>query len=138
MTLRIGSWGLFLAALAAFSLGVGQPHVYAAGTDTSLISPVIDLTGVPNAVLSFARAIDILDGDTLVVNVLDDTTDSVLQAAVHTSTPDPDINEADWEPVSSVAITGGEPVRIEWRFTGDNDGSYLGAYIDDVEVKASN
>ena len=113
---------------------IGNPGIYATGTDTSLISPVIDLTGVPDAVLSFAQAIDILNGDTLVVNVLDDTTDTVIEAAVHTSTPDADINAADWETVDSVSITGGEPVRIEWRFTGTNDGTYIGAYLDDVVV----
>ncbi|MEM1295264.1 MAG: hypothetical protein AAGH89_07855 [Verrucomicrobiota bacterium] len=113
---------------------IGNPGNYSTDTDTSLISPVIDLTAVVAAELSFAQAIDILDGDTLVVNVIDDTTDTVLQAAVYTSTPDLDIIAADWETVSSVTITGGEPVRIEWRFTGDGDGTYLGAYIDDVIV----
>ncbi|MCU0780170.1 MAG: Ig-like domain-containing protein [Akkermansiaceae bacterium] len=113
---------------------IGNPGIYASGTDTSLISPVIDLTGVPKAVLSFAQAIDILAGDTLVVNVIDDTTDTILQAAVHTSSPDPNVNAANWEKVDSVVIAGGQPVRIEWRFDGDNDGTYLGAYIDDVRV----
>jgi len=119
---------------------IGNPGIYATGTDTSLISPVIDLSEVPNALLSFAEAIDIMPGDTFLVNVIDDDISegiTVLQAAVHTSTPDPDITSADWKPVSNIAITGGRPVRIEWRFTGNNDGSYLGAYIDDVEVKAA-
>jgi hypothetical protein len=116
---------------------ISNPGFYAAGTDTSLVSPVIDLTAVPNAVLSFAQAIDILSGDTLVVNVIDADISggiSILQAAAHTSTPDPDINNANWQAVPSIAITGGRPVRIEWRFTGTNDGTYLGAYIDDVTV----
>ncbi|MCF7674222.1 MAG: hypothetical protein K9M97_02670, partial [Akkermansiaceae bacterium] len=119
---------------------IGSPGTYAAGTDTSLISPVIDLASVPNAVLSFAQAIDILNGDTFVVNVIDDDISggiSVLEAAVHTSTPDLDVNAADWKTVSSVAITGGQPVRIEWRFTGTNDAGspYIGAYLDDVVVE---
>lgn len=118
---------------------IGNPGFYATGTDTSLVSPVIDLSAVPNAVLSFAQAIDILSGDTLVVNIIDADISggiTVLQAAAHTSTPDADITTANWQTVPSVAITGGRQVRIEWRFTGNNDGTYLGAYIDDVTVTA--
>jgi hypothetical protein len=33
-----------------------------------------------------------------------------------------------------VAITGGQPVRIEWRFIRDGTGDFLGASIDDVRV----
>jgi len=116
---------------------IGNPGIYLAGTDTSLISPVIDLTEAAGATLTFAQAIDILEGDTLVVNIIDDTSNDVIVPAIHTSTPDGEISAADWETVGSVAIGGaalGQKVRIEWRFTGDNDGSYLGAYIDDVEV----
>jgi hypothetical protein len=116
---------------------LGNPGFYATGTDTSLISPVIDLTGVAGATLSFAQAIDILDGDTLVINIIDDTTDTVIVPAIHTSTPDDDINTADWDTADGIAIGGaalGQPVRIEWRFTGANDGTYIGAYIDDVVV----
>jgi hypothetical protein len=115
---------------------ISNPGTYLSGTDTSLISPVINLTGLAGATLSFAQAIDILEGDTLVVNVVDDATGTVLEPAIHTSTPDRDINAADWTTISSVAITGGQPVRIEWRFTGNGDGTYLGAYIDDVVVTA--
>ena len=115
--------------------GTNLTGPYAAGTDTKLRSPVIDLTGIPSATLSFAQAIDIKAGHTLVVNVIAEATDTVLQSAIHTSTPDPNINAAPWMPVTAaVTITGGQKVRIEWHFTGDGDGAYLGAYIDDVLV----
>jgi hypothetical protein len=113
---------------------IGDPGGYVAGTNTALRSPVIDLTGKAGATLSFAQALDIEVSHTLVVNVIDATTDTLLQSAVHTSTPDSDPDKADWTAVSGIAISGGLPVRIEWRFTGDGGGLYLGAYIDDVVV----
>jgi len=126
-------------SIKCWGTNIGNPGTYAIGTETSLISPVIDLTGVPNATLSFAQAIDILaPGDTLVVNVIGDDISggiTVIESAVHTSTPDPDNTTANWGTVPSIAITGDQPVRIEWRFDGDGDGTYIGAYIDDVTVK---
>jgi hypothetical protein len=116
--------------------GTGLTGAYVAGTDTKLRSPVIDLTDVASATLSFAQALDIAAGHTLVVNVIEEAGDTVLESAIHTSTPDPDINSAPWETVESVSITGGAKVRIEWHFTGAGDGNYLGAYLDDVKVSA--
>jgi hypothetical protein len=114
--------------------GTNLNGAYAAGTDTKLRSPVIDLTGAASAKLSFAEALDIQAPHSLVVNVLDEAGTTVLQSAVHTSTPDSNTSSAAWAPVSGVNITGGQKVRIEWHFTGNGDGSYLGAYIDDVVV----
>ena len=113
---------------------IGDPGGYLAGTDTVLRSPVIDLTEVAGASLSFAQALDIEPPHSLVVNVIEAATDIVLQGAVHTSTPDPSPLQADWKTVGSIAISGGQPVRIEWHFTGNGSGLYLGAYIDDVTV----
>jgi hypothetical protein len=108
---------------------------YGAGTNTKLRSPVIDLTGTASATLSFAQAIDITVGHTLVVNVIAEAGDAVLQSAIHTSTPDANINSAAWETITvATPITGGQKVRIEWHFIGDGDDTYLGAYIDDVVV----
>ena len=71
------------------------------------------------------------------VNVIEDTSDAVLQSAIHTSTPDANTSAAPWETVEvATPITGGRKVRIEWHFTGDGDELYLGAYIDDVIVTA--
>ena len=120
-----GAWGTVL----------GGPYV--AATNTKLRSPVIDLTGIPSATLSFAQAIDIRPGDTLVVNVIDDDSDTVLQSAIHTSSPDPNISAAPWTPVAvATPITGNQKVRIEWHFTGEGTSEYLGAYIDDVLVRS--
>ncbi len=115
--------------------GTKLNDVYATATQTKLRSPVIDLTGLAAANLSFAQAIDIKQGDTLVVNVIEAATDIVLQSAIHTSTPDANINSTAWETIKvATPITGGRKVRIEWHFTGNGDGFYLGAYIDDVLV----
>ncbi|MFZ9936204.1 MAG: hypothetical protein ACO3JG_04015 [Luteolibacter sp.] len=115
--------------------GTKLNDVYAAGTDTKLRSPVIDLTGVTSASLSFAQAIDILSPHTLVVNVIEEATETILQSAIHTSTPDTNTTSAAWETVTvATPITGGQKVRIEWHFVGNGDGFYLGAYIDDVLV----
>lgn len=116
--------------------GTNLNDVYAALTETKLRSPVIDLTGITTATLSFAEAIDIKSGHTLVVNVIAEATDTVLQSAIHTSTPDLNTSAAPWTAVTAATpITGGQKVRIEWHFTGDGDGFYLGAYIDNVVIK---
>jgi autotransporter-associated beta strand protein len=108
---------------------------YAASTDTSLRSPVIDLTGVTGATLSFARAIDANAGHTLEVNILNAA--GTFIANVIPPQGDTDINAAPWQNVGPIAIPAlalGQPVRIEWRFIGNGDGLYNGAYIDDVLV----
>jgi autotransporter-associated beta strand protein len=117
--------------------GTNLTGAYAAATDTSLRSPVIDLTGVAGASLSFARAIDAAAGHTLEVNVIDDTTDTVI-ASVVAPAQDADTTAASWQTVGPVAIPAaalGQAVRLEWRFKGlTGDGTYLGAYLDDVVV----
>jgi autotransporter-associated beta strand protein len=112
---------------------------YAANTDTSLRSPVIDLTTVTAASLSFALAIDADLGHALTVNVIDDTTDTVI-ANLIPATGDGNTANANWADVAPVTLPAaayGQPVRIEWRFVGNGDGSYNGAYIDDVTVTAT-
>ena len=46
--------------------------------------------------------------------------------------------EADWKTVAGLDLAEGigQQVRIEWRFTGNGDGTYIGAYIDDVLITA--
>jgi autotransporter-associated beta strand protein len=107
---------------------------YDAGTDTSLRSPVIDLTGVTAATLSFAQAMDTAVGHTLEVNVLDSLGSPL--AVVIAPYGDPDLNTTPWKTTSVSLPAGalGQPVRLEWRFIGNGDNGYLGAYIDDVVV----
>lgn len=116
--------------------GTNLTGSYGASTDTSLRSPVIDLTGVASAKLSYALAIDALAGHTITVNVINATTDAVI-ANIIPATGDANTGSAAWALVSPVAIPGaalGQKVRIEWRFVGNGDGTYNGAYIDDVLV----
>ncbi|HJM64601.1 MAG TPA: Ig-like domain-containing protein [Roseibacillus sp.] len=121
---------------------IGDPGFHSADTDTCLRSPVIDLTGVAGATLSFAQALDIEAADTAVVNIIDDTDDNpatnVISAAIYTAT-DGDPSNAPWASVAPIAIPGaalGQAVRIEWRFTGAGapGSDYMGWYIDDVVV----
>lgn len=112
---------------------------YVASTDTSLRSPVIDLTSVTSATLSFAKSVDSQAGHTLEVNVIDDTTDTVI-ANIIPATEDGNTSVSPWETVAPVALPPaayGQAIRIEWRFVGDGNGSYNGAYIDNVEVVES-
>lgn len=119
---------------------IGNPGTYASGTDTSLISPVIDLTAVTAATLSFAQAIDILSPDALVVNLIEADIGgdivTVIGAPLHTADDTGTTTEADWNTISGLDLAAGlgQEVRIEWRFTGNGDGTYIGAYIDDVLV----
>lgn len=107
---------------------------YAAETDAVLRSPIIDLTGVAAAELSFALALDAAPGHVYQVDIIDDTTDTVL-ANVIAATGDGDVGNSDWEIIGPTAIPApalGQPVRIQLSFIGDGDGLYNGAYIDDV------
>lgn len=114
--------------------GTNLTGPYSGATDTALRSPVIDLTGVTAANLSFALAIDAPAGHTLAVSVID-ASDNVI--ATITTIEDADINTAAWQAVGPLAIPAaalGQPVRLQWRFVGSGDGNFLGAYIDDVTV----
>ncbi|YCM44163.1 hypothetical protein V2O64_22915 [Verrucomicrobiaceae bacterium 227] len=129
---------------ACWGTNIGNPGYYTPGTDTSLISPIVDLTDISAAALSFAQVVDVAnDADplfnTAVVNILEADTDTVIAAAIHTSTPDPDLDDNTWNTVSNIAIPAealGQRVRFEFRFTGAIGDDFLGWYIDDIEVEA--
>jgi hypothetical protein len=113
---------------------IGNPGEYAVPTATKLRSPVIDLTGVTGAQLTFAEALDLELGDTAVVNIIAETGDTVIAAAIYTAT-DGNINSTVWEAVPAIDLAAGVGmrVRLEWAFTGGT-AEYLGWYIDDVTV----
>jgi hypothetical protein len=112
---------------------IGNPGEYAVPTATKLRSPVIDLTGVTGAQLTFAQAMDLELADTAIVNIIEEAGDTVI-ATVYTAA-DADINTADWEAVPAIDLAPGVgmKVRLEWAFTGGTL-EYLGWYIDDVTV----
>ena len=75
----------------------------------------------------------------MTVNIIDDTTDTVIAADIVAIT-DTDDASADWESVGPVAIPApalGQAVRIEWCLSGVGGTSddYMGWYIDDVTVQ---
>lgn len=119
---------------------IGNPGFYAnPTTESCLRSAVIDLTGVAAAQLTFAQALDLNGADTVMLNIIDDTTDAVIAANILTIT-DTDINAANWEtvgPVTIPAVALGQAVRIEWCLdgTGGATNDFMGWYIDDVTVK---
>lgn len=131
-------WG---TNLGAFAGGAGDPGFYTDPTDTCLRSPVIDLTGVPAAVLSFAHALDLDAGDSAKVNIIDAITDTVIAADIVSISDDNGV-KADWKTVGPVTIPAaalGQAVRIEWRLSGTGGASkdFMGWYIEDVMVTRS-
>ncbi len=120
--------------------GIGNPGFYLDPTNTRLRSPVINLTGYTSAELRFAQAIDLHSADSVEVNIINATTDTVIQSNI-IPIIDGDINSANWTSIGPVAIPAaalGQPVRIEWHMTGAGGSSddYMGWYIDDVKVTA--
>ena len=114
---------------------VNRTGAYASNTETALRSPVIDLTEISGAQLSFARVVDIASGDSLVVRVIEDDGDEMLGDPLFT------INgpiSSDWDMIGPFDFPEealNRAVRIEWHFTGtDEQGFFLGAYLDDVLV----
>ena len=128
-------WGTNLGAYAG---GTGDPGYYAVPTTTCLRSAPIDLTGVTSPQLSFAQAFDLFDpDDEAIVNIIDDTTDTIIAPAVYT-VPN---GSSGWASSPTIDLSAGigQIVRIEWCLTGTGGGSddYLGWYVDDVAVTAS-
>jgi len=117
------------------NLGLADAGEYIVPTETCLRSPVIDLTGVTGAELTFAETLDLQDDDTAVVNIINATTDDVILAAVYTADDSGEVSLAAWKDVPAIDITAavGQMVRIEWCLSGTTP-EYLGWYIDDVKV----
>ena len=126
-------WGTGLGDFA----GSGDEGFFVDPTDTCLRSPIIDLTGVTAAELRFAQALDLDVNDSVVVNIIDDLTDTPIASDIVTIA-DGDTSNAAWTTITvevpEVAL--GQPVRFEWCLNGTGGGSddYLGWYIDDVSV----
>ncbi|MDQ8191986.1 choice-of-anchor J domain-containing protein [Roseibacillus persicicus] len=122
---------------SAGAWGTALTSYYSVGTDTFLRSPVIDLTNVTAASLSFAEAADFLPADTAEVYLIDDETDALIESTPIYISTDTRLTNASWtmvEPISLPASAYGQAVRLEFRFVGTNPGNFLGWYIDDVLV----
>ncbi len=132
-------WG---TNLGAYDGGAGDRGYYLVPTTTALRSPVIDLTGISAAQLTFAEALDVHAGDTAQVFVIDPVTDDLIDPNPIYTAVDTDPNAADWDPangglpIALPAAALGQQVRLEWRFNGLGGGTndYLGWYVDDVKV----
>ena len=119
--------------------GIGNPGFYENPTTTTLRSPVIDLTGVAGATLTFAEALDLAANDEARVFLVNADTNTDIGGAVYTGV-DGDINNASWAAVGPIDISAGAGlnVRLEWRFSGQAPGEdYMGWYIDNVLVTAT-
>lgn len=120
-----------------WGIDIGNPGYVSVDTATCLRSSVIDLTGITNATLSFAQAMDFEPNDLAEVWVIEAGTNNVIEGPIHTSA-DADITSSTWNPVGPISLPAaalGQQIRLEWRFTKVDPGSdYLGWYIDDVTV----
>ncbi len=118
-------WGTNLGDGASPSGGITP------GADSVLRSPVIDLTGVSGAKLSFAAAVDALAEDILEVLVKDFATGTVLDTLRPFTLP----HTATWAAVGPYDLTAGDgkAIYLEFRFVGTDD-RYIGCYLDDVLV----
>ena len=122
------------------NLGIEDDGFYLNPTTTSLRSPVIDLTTATTANLSFAEAADFASADSAEVYVISATDETEIAGPIHTSSTGA-ILTADWaianggDPIALPPAALGQPVRLEWRYTG-NTPAFLGWYIDDVTVNA--
>jgi hypothetical protein len=132
------AWG---TNLGTFSTATDPPSAEESGfyvdpTETALRSPVIDLTSVAGAELTFAQALDLPTGDSAVVNLISATTDDLI-AEVHVSVDASD-TQSEWEAVGPIDLSAGvgQEVRLEWRLTGTGatTADYMGWYLDDVVV----
>lgn len=123
-------------SLNCWGTNTGNPGYYAdPTTDSCLISPVIDLSAVAKAELSFAHAIDIdaPGGDTAVLRIVNANTDAVIDTIPFA---DANPSSATWQTTGPIALPVGAPIRLKWCLTGDGGDSddYMGWYIDDVNV----
>ena len=130
-----GAWG---TNLGAYDEGTGDAGFYANPTVNSwLISPVIDLTEVVAAELTFAQAIDLHGDDSALVRIYDTATgDEIVGGDFPLTVTDPDITEAPWEDSGPHELPVGATIRIEWILDGSGgaDADFMGWYIDDVVV----
>ncbi|MFZ9937911.1 MAG: Ig-like domain-containing protein [Luteolibacter sp.] len=131
-------WGTNLGSYAG---GAGDEGYYdsvsTGGTTSRLRSAPIDLRSASGASLSFAQAFDLSPDDIAVVNLIDDTTDTVVAEAIYAVTP----GNSGWAAVPAIDLADGlgQIVRVEWCLIGTGGGTddYLGWYIDDLEVSQS-
>jgi hypothetical protein len=127
------------ASAKCWGTDIGNPGFYVdPTTDSRLISPVIDLTSVVGAQLSFAYAIDIpVAGDSAVVRIFDANTNlEIVSGAFPLTVTDTDINTANWQNSGPHVLPSGAPIRIVWTLTGTAGTSddYMGWYVDDILV----
>ena len=126
------------SSLKCWGTNIGNPGFYLdPTTDSRLISPVIDLTSVVGAELSFANAIDIPAGDTAVVRIFNANTNvEIVSGAFPLTVTDANISTANWQNSGPHVLPSGAPIRIVWTLTGTGDSSndYMGWYVDDILV----
>ena len=114
---------------------------YGSNADVSLISPVIDLSAVGSALLSFDHYMDFepfVDpfGDYAEVYVRDDAGGEIPALAAPIARYEPQDLSPDWEAVliSLPAQAVGRTIKIEFRFVSDSGTEFTGWYIDNVGI----
>ena len=116
---------------------IGNPGFYdEATTESCLLSPVIDLTSIAGAELSFAQAIDFPAGDQAVIRIYSDPETEIVNETFPFVITDDDVQSANWHTIGPITLPVGTPIQIKWCFTGSGGttNDYMGWYIDDVVV----
>ncbi|MBK1833280.1 hypothetical protein [Roseibacillus ishigakijimensis] len=112
---------------------------YLPQTETTLSTPVIDLTAVTTPVsLSYQEALDLAEGATAGVFVVDHATGEALGEALATAS-DGDSSEAPWTAVNDLPLPAealGKAIRIEFRFQAGSEADYAGWYLDEIRLEA--
>lgn len=111
---------------------------YGPNADVSLLSPVIDLTGVVDATLSFDQYFDV-EGDEFdycEVYARDETGAEIAALAAPLATYAPFSESLDWEPTTLPlpAEAVNRTVTFEFRFVSDSGTEFTGWYLDNVSV----
>ena len=119
------------------------PGAITLGTNSLLTGPDaagngIDLTGVGEARLHFAAAVDATVGDVIEVRVREVATNTLLATLLpFGSSPLETALTADWATYGPFDLSdaAGHKVYLEFRYQG-TDNSFIGLYLDDVRVTA--
>ena len=122
----------------ATNLGIGG-SAPSGGIEPSAVSilrsPVINLTGITGAKLSFAAAYDLNTSDVIEILIKESGTGVQLGAPI-SPVPGTFPKASDWTTLGPFTLpqeADGKSIYLEFRYVG-TDASYIGLYIDDVTV----
>lgn len=136
---ELGVPDFFFGPLASFSgpncYGTDLDGEYTSNTNSWLLSPTIDLTGLTKATLRFQQYKDLEDTfDASKITVLDDQTREELVVLSDSK----EGSDPEWRRITLALPEEalGRKIRLEFRMIADEAGNLSGWYIDDVELSS--